>query len=90
LLGICFATIKLKKLQNKYTLAGKGVSYKIAPIDFPEPKFRTAIKAVNTSEDEKLAVYFCKGCMQKILPFIFEYSKELKQMLIFGQGELHI
>jgi elongation factor G len=87
--GDFFATIKLKNTKTNNTLVGKGAANVIAPIDYPEPKIRTAVKAVNTSDDEKLAAVLLK--MNVADPtLIFEFSKELKQMLIHGQGELHI
>ena len=83
------ATIKLKNTKTNNTLNVKGQNIKIEPILLPDPKFRTAIKAKNSSDDEKLA-----GILNKMHAddptFIFEFSKELKQMLIHGQGELHI
>ena len=87
--GDIAAVIKLKNTKTNTTLAEKGINDPIKAIAFPEPKFRTAIKAVNSSEDEKLAAVLNKmHAEDKTL--IFEYSKELKQMLLHGQGELHI
>jgi len=87
--GDIFVTIKLKNTNTGHTLAAKNVNYQIEKVVFPEPKFRTAIKAVNTADDEKLASILQR--MNASDPtLIFEYSKELKQMLLHGQGELHI
>jgi len=87
--GDIFVTIKLKNTNTGNTLAAKGVNNQIQKVVFPEPKFRTAVKAVNTADDEKLASVLQR--MNASDPtLIFEYSKELKQMLIHGQGELHI
>ena len=87
--GDIIATIKLKNTNTSNTLATKGVNYLIEKTAFPEPKFRTAIKAINTADDEKLASNLLR--MNASDPtLIFEYSKELRQMLLHGQGELHI
>jgi len=87
--GDIFVTIKLKNTNTGNTLASKNINNAIEKVVFPEPKFRTAIKAVNTADDEKLASVLQR--MNAADPtLIFEYSKELKQMLIHGQGELHI
>ncbi|HOP14649.1 MAG TPA: elongation factor G, partial [Lentimicrobium sp.] len=48
-----------------------------------------AIKAKNTSDDEKLGAALTE--LQKVDPTItVEYSKELKQIIMRGQGELHL
>ena len=53
--GDIAATIKLKKTSTNDTLNSlKNPDDIIEPIVFPEPKFRVAVKAVNTSDDEKL------------------------------------
>lgn len=83
------ATIKLKNTKTDHTLAAKGIDYKYAPIAFPQPKFRTAIKAANSADDEKLASALIRMNVEDST-LIFEYSKELKQMILSGQGELHI
>ena len=83
------ATIKLKNTKTNNTLSTKNIDVKVEPINFPEPKFRTAIKAKNNNDDEKLAAVLNR--MHSEDPtFIFEYSTEFKQMLVHGQGELHI
>ncbi len=84
------STIKLKNVGTNQTLTGpKNSSDEIEPIIYPDPKYRTAIKAVSSSDDEKLGGIMNE--MHKIDPtFIYFYSKELKQMIVEGQGELHI
>ncbi len=87
--GDIAATIKLKNTHTGDTLAAKGQSEKIARTNYPEPRFRTAIKAINSTDDEKLAAALQRMNAEDPT-LIYEYSKELKQMLIHGQGELHI
>jgi elongation factor G len=83
------AFIKLKDTRVSDTLNGAGASYEILPIEFPEPKFRVAIKAVNQNDDEKLGVALHE--ISKLDPTVLSgYSKELKQMILQGQGELHL
>jgi elongation factor G len=56
---------------------------------FPEPKFRTAIKPVNEGDEEKLGETLTR--LHEADPtLIVEYSKELKQIIISGQGEHHL
>ncbi|MDR1171347.1 MAG: elongation factor G [Bacteroidales bacterium] len=82
-------TVKLKSARTGQTLAAPGNNVVFAKIDFPEPKFRTAIKAVNESDEEKLNEALQRLYMED--PTIcVEYSKELKQTIISGQGEYHL
>lgn len=84
------STIKLKNVATNQTLTtSKNSDDEVDPIIYPDPKYRTAIKAASTSDDEKLGSVLNE--MHKIDPtFIYYYSKELKQMIVEGQGELHI
>jgi len=88
--GDIVATIKLKNCNTNDTLnSGKNAEDIITPIVFPEPKFRTAIKAKNQADEEKLGAVLTE--IHKIDPTILvEYSKELKQIILSGQGELHL
>ncbi|MEI6695527.1 MAG: elongation factor G [Bacteroidota bacterium] len=88
--GDIIATIKLKSCFTNNTLnADKNSEEAITPIIFPEPKFRTAIKAKNQADDEKLGAVLNE--MHKVdQTILIEYSKELKQIILSGQGELHL
>jgi elongation factor G len=88
--GDIFATIKLKNTQTNNTLnALKNNDGEIEPIVFPNPKFRVAIKALNQADDEKLGVALNE--IHKSDPTIIAgYSKELRQLIVEGQGELHL
>ena len=86
--GDVVATIKLKSSPTGTTLVAKGDDV-IEPTIFPDPKFRTAVRAVNSSDDEKLGAALNE--IRKTDPtFQMEQSKELKQMIISGQGEQHL
>ncbi|HPE87563.1 MAG: elongation factor G [Bacteroidales bacterium] len=84
------ATIKLKETRTNDTLVvPKSNTGRIQPIYKPEPIFWTAIKAVNSSDDEKLGLALNE--MHKIDPTLgVEYSRELKQQIVSGLGEVHI
>lgn len=84
------STIKLKNVATNQTLTTpKNSGDVIEAIVYPDPKYRTAVKAASTSDDEKLGSILTE--MHKIDPtFIFFYSKELKQLIVEGQGEQHI
>ena len=84
------ATIKLKDTHSNHTLvdpAHKGII--LEPIVYPDPIYSTAIKAENSSDDEKMGLVLNE--MQKSDPsFRVNYSRELKQLIIEGMGEQHI
>ncbi len=83
------ATVKLKNTKFNQTLTVSSVDWIFEPIAFPEPRYRTAIKAVNESDDEKLGEALNR--MHNEDPTILiEYSKELKQIIVSGQGEYHL
>ncbi len=88
--GDIVATVKLKDSYTNNTLAtAKNSEDVIEPIVFPEPKFRTAIKAKNAADDEKLGSVLKR--LRNIDPtIIVEHSVELKQIIVHGQGELHL
>lgn len=88
--GDIAATIKLKNTATNETLnAPKIADDVIEPIVFPDPKMTMAVKAVNNADDEKLGAVLNQ--MHKVdKTFRINYSKELRQMIAGGMGELHL
>lgn len=82
-------TLKLRNTLSNETLNGKGAQGIIEPIQYPSSKVRTAIVAKNKSDDEKLG-----AVLQEIHtedPTLeIEYNRELKQLILHGQGDLHL
>lgn len=83
------ATLKLKDTYTNQTLYEKGFDVTIKPIEFPLPRIRTAVIAQSKNDDEKIGEVLSK-IHQEDPTLEVEYSKELKQLLISGQGELHL
>jgi len=83
------ATVKLKETSVGHTLSDKVAAINFPPIEFPAEKYWTAIKADNESDEEKLGAVLNKYA-EEDPTFSVEYSKELKQQIIRGQGEYHI
>jgi elongation factor G len=83
------ATVKLKSTKTNHTLAAPSVSYTFKPIEFPEPRYRVAIKSKNEADEEKLSDALNK-MHQEDPTILIEHSKELKQTIISGQGEYQI
>jgi elongation factor G len=88
--GDIASTIKLKDTYTNNTLAtSKNSNTVIEPVVFPDPKYRTAVKAKNANDEEKLATILKE--MNSIDPTLkYEHSKELRQLILSGQGELHL
>jgi len=88
--GDIAATIKLKNTRTGDTLnSAKNADDVIVPIAFPAPKISMAIKPKNSTDDEKLGARLNE--MHKVdQTLLIEYSKELKQIIVKGQGELHL
>ena len=83
------AFVKLKNTKTDHTLNVAGNDWRYEGVKFPEPKYRTAIKAQSESDDEKLGEALNKIHLEDPT-IIIEYSKELKQIIVHGQGEYHL
>jgi len=83
------ATVKLKDTRTGNTLNVKGCDYDFKEIKYPEPRYRRAIKAKSESDEEKLSEILTR--MHEEDPtWVVEQSKELKQTILYGQGEFHL
>lgn len=82
-------TVKLKDVRCGNTLNDKASSVVMPEIEYPEPKYRRAIRAKNTSESEKMAEAIHR-MTEEDPTWLVEQSKELRQMIVSGQGEFHL
>ncbi len=83
-------TVKLKDVKTGNTLNGKdNAEWKFDFIKYPNSKFSRAIKAVNESETEKMMAALNK-MRQEDPTWVVEQSKELRQIIVHGQGEFHL
>ncbi len=82
-------TVKLKETKFNQTLSTKDADTHYEPIKFPASKHTVAVKAVNESDDEKVGEILSKIKFEDPT-FVIEYSKELRQLLVHGQGEYHL
>lgn len=81
--------VKLKNTKTDHTLAEQGVDYSFRTIQYPEPKYRSAIRPLSEGDEEKMGEALSR--MHQEDPTIkIEYSKELKQIIVYGQGEYHL
>ncbi len=82
-------TVKLRDSHTNDSLNSKGVDRRIRTIKFPEPRIRMAVKPPSKSEMEKMARAL--NILQEEDPTIrLEHSRELNQMILHGQGQLHL
>ena len=87
--GDIAATVKLKDTRTGNTLNAKDCDYQYAPIVYPQPRYRRAIRPANEADNEKLAALLTR--MHEEDPtWIVEQSKELRQTIVWGQGEFHL
>lgn len=83
------ATLKLKDTKTNQTLCASGKDIVVEPIHFPEPRIRTAIITKNKADDDKLGTVL-NEIHQEDPTLLIEYSSELRQVILSGQGELHL
>ncbi len=88
-LGDIGATLKLKNTATNHTLHDKSLDVDLMQIDFPEPRIRTAISAKNPKDEEKLAEAL-RDIQAEDMTLRAEHAQELKQLILWGQGEVHL
>lgn len=82
-------TVKLKDVKTGNTLNGKDAENRFNFIKYPNPKYTRAVRAANEAETEKMMNALWR--MHEEDPtWIVEQSKELRQILLHGQGEFHL
>jgi len=81
--------VKLKSVKTNQTLNAGNKEWVFEKIVFPPSKFRTAIKAKQEKDEEKLGEILHRAHLEDPT-IIVDYSKELRQTILSGQGEHHI
>ena len=82
-------TVKLKNGKSNISLSQPGSGIVNDKIVYPAPKYRCAIKAKVQQDEQKLGDALKKIASQDPT-VIVEYSKELRQTILSGNGEQHI
>lgn len=82
-------TVKLKDVRTGNTLNSKDCENRFNFIKYPNPKYTRAIRAVNEADTEKMMVALNR-MRQEDPTWEVEQSKELRQILVHGQGEFHL
>ena len=81
--------VKLKNSRSNTTLSLPGSGVVNDKIVYPDPRYRCAIKAKVQQDEQKLGDALKKISAQDPT-VIVEYSKELRQTILNGNGEQHI
>ena len=82
-------TVKLKDVRTGNTLNGKDCENRFNFIKYPNPKYTRAIKAVNEADTEKMMAALNR-MRQEDPTWEVEQSKEMRQILVHGQGEINL
>ncbi len=82
-------TVKLKDVKTGNTLNGKDCDNRFNFIKYPNSKYSRAIKAVNEAETEKM-MNALQRMKEEDPTWKIEQSKELRQIIVHGQGEFHL
>ena len=83
------AVVKLKDGSVGDTLRDKSIDIGISRVKYPEPTERMAVRSIEKGEEEKIGSALNQ--LQKEDPSLqVENSKELKQIILSGQGEEHL
>ena len=83
----CAVKLKNGKCNTTLSVPNSGIVYD--KIEFPAPKYRCAIKAKVQQDEQKLGEAL-KKISAEDPTCIVEYSKELRQTILSGNGEQHI
>ncbi|MBN8667869.1 MAG: elongation factor G [Chitinophagales bacterium] len=83
------ATLKLRNTHVNNTLHIKGKNLELDPIQFPNPNLSVAIEPAKKGDEEKLAQALHQ-LREEDPTFLVEVSPELKQTLVYCQGDMHL
>ncbi len=83
------AAVKLKATRLGHTLCERAHQTVFPDVLYPEPTLTTAIAAKIKGEEDKVATGLAK-LKEEDPTFKLEQDPELRQMLLSGQGELHL
>lgn len=82
-------TVKLKDVKIGNTLNAKDANNKFALVKYPASKYSRAIKPVTESDMEKL-MQVLNRMHEEDPTWVIVQSKELRQTIVYGQGEFHL
>lgn len=88
--GDLAATVKLRNTHTNNTLHEKGATEVVLPpIEFPPPRVRVAVVPLKKGDEERVGAALHQ--LQEEDPsYRVEHAQELRQIILHGQGELHL
>jgi elongation factor G len=87
--GDVAALVKLKSTKTGDTFCDKKAPVALPKIDFPTPVINMGIRPKQKGDEEKIASGFAK-LHEEDPTFIMEVDPDIRQTIIYGQGELHL
>ena len=81
-------TVKLKDVRTGNTL-NEGADRSFNFIKYPNSKYSRALKPVNEADMEKMMT-IVNRMREEDPTLVIEQSKELRQVILYGQGEFHL
>ncbi len=87
--GDIAAAVKLKDTHTNNTLSSRSFPVVLHPIEFPAPIITSAVAVKNKGDDEKMALGL-HSLHEEDPTFLVRHDPEVHQILIEGQGELHL
>jgi len=85
--GDIVGIVKLKSTHTGDSICDKKNIIELAKIEFPAPVTRTAITPRNKGDEDKIGTGL-NSLHEEDPTFSVKYDQEIKQMLMYGQGEL--
>lgn len=89
LAGDIGVTVKLKNTKTGHTLCDKKEPIVFPPIEFPEPLVAEAVVPKQKGEEDKIAQGLAR-LHDEDPTFFFNVDPEIKQTIVYGQGEVHL
>lgn len=83
------AVVKLKNTHVNNTLHDKGFNLVLPAIRFPNPRVRVAVVSKRKGEEDRLGMAL-HHLHEEDPTLIIEHSSELNQVILHGQGEMHL
>ena len=83
------ALMKLKDTHTGNTLTTKSGGVRVPPVEFPVPLIRIAVEPKARGDEDKIGTGLHK-IHEEDPSFLSGYDPELRQIIVQGQGELHL
>ncbi len=83
------ALVKLKNTHTRDTLCAKNTSVVVKPYELPHPLIRIALQPKSRGDEDKISTGL-QRIHEEDPSFVAGFDPELRQIIVEGQGELHL